>query len=198
MILAIIASLILWPLAGLLTLLGKLVGIPLTGVAILLRRYHYNQSQQWWEFGDRWLRPFQTSDNGALPAWWQNQNAERSLRWNMWVWCAWRNGFGGSPLAFRCLPGEVEMRGNIPRSMTPATATIENLKQTGKRKWSWAVYRRGWRMGVWAAVAIGKASKIDHFEIRHGWKLRTDTAWLNTDGSIDAPFTLWDTGRRIS
>lgn len=163
-----------------------LVGIPLTLLASLLRRYSWDEESRRYYWKDRLLRKFfQTPDNGACPNWYLVRFNKRPVWYNVFVWSGLRNPVGWQGLSRMVAPREVKFYGN---SSNPVVSCMT------EGRFSWHVVQKGWLCGVWLVWPIFKKSKSDHFEVRLGWKMLPGRDYLPSY----VRFTPWDVGRRIA
>jgi hypothetical protein len=166
----------LWLLIAALWIPLFLLGIPLTGLMAGLGLYKTDPFLQVARWKYRFMEVWETPDNGCGPWWYVSQ--QRSHRWGVWMWSAFRNPVGWRRLAVRAPQTETWLYG---RGEPLARALLTETFQ-----WHLKVYK--WLFGLWLVWPIKKKSPSDHFEFRIGWKFHGD----------QARFTPWDIGRRVS
>lgn len=200
------AAPLVWLLATLFVYLPLAVtGVILVPVMALLRRYEWGVGSQgrclWWR--DRWMRMWETVDNGCCPAWYDLRSpAWRPLWLNVVIWSAFRNAVGGNPLHLAVTQEEFDQRVRWVGDVHPSGDAIRHFLETGKRKWHWHIAQIGWRTGFWASypwMREWKKDPLDQFDVvdvRHGWKFGLHTTYAGPDGRRWINFSPWDSGRR--
>lgn len=179
-----------------------LFAIPTVIVGTLLGKYE--RSTGWdgpcWRFTNKFLRFFETTDNGCCPDWYiAKYGPKRSLKRNIITWCAFRNVMYKFPLGLPLNYDEhrkIEWEGT---AMHPTFATVDHFMRTGERKWFYRWVKYGWRVGFYGSVVVmkHKDDALRVLDLHQCWKMYPHVvATKDPAGKFTIHFTIWDSGLR--
>lgn len=178
------------------------VGAIVVPIMALLKRFEWGTTQrgrQAYIWKERWMRMWETDDNGCCPQFYINRFSKRPLWLNVVYWCGFRNPVGGNPLHVAGIKTtELRVWGN---AMTPDVAGIKEFLNTGKRKWKWRFIQHGWCVGFWASYPFMRqyekdpTDKFDVIDIQFGYKI---SGMGENTGEIKLKYSPWDSGRRMN
>lgn len=184
---------LMWAVLTVIYIPAYLLGMIAVPIAAGLKRYTLSKgySGACYVWNDKFMRLWQTHDNGCCPEWYiKTFGKSRSLWANIVIWSAFRNPFGGNPAHAYGVPISKMNYWGTPR---PDVDGIAHFKKTGKRKWHWRFIQHGWRVGFWASYPLMRENdNFDVIDVQHGFK----TNGVPKTENVNLVFSPWDTGRR--
>jgi len=144
----------IWPVFGILWLLGVFVGIPITFIACISRAFEWvpnagDRNEGYWRYTWPFMKLWSTYDNGAC-AYWYHHTYQRPLWLNCWIYSGFRNAFGGNPFnAKNVNPADVQFKSSSGSGTRLTTLLLHDIAKNNVQKRYWNITWYRWRAGIW-------------------------------------------------